>query len=1037
MKKLLAGVLSVAFAVLQLNAGVCTWKGDASGNGAMSVPGNWEGSAAPVTGDTIVIPGSDNPRTITNDLDESVELDSVQIAGVQRGKVTFAGEKTMTLTGATCWASTNALEVLFPIILKPTAAKVTLLASSADKNKDEVFFRRAVTLVGDGKILVVKNGACTTDNNPSGVVHFYGPVTTSKKSDVQACCPSWSVELHFHDKLVTRLLYDDGWSQGRTYLHSAANDYDEVNVSWTRQVVAKAANVFAAGAPLRFTQTGGITANDGVYELSGFDQTANRLVSHSDGEVGNTPPGKVQTSNPATLTLRGTESARTVAAINGKTSVVWDPPDGTSVQTFAKRESLTSGSLTVRRGTVEIAEDATFPNLTGLVIENGAMLSIAEGTANPFGDGKVALEILGTGKIVVPDGMELKLKKIFVSGVPQAASRSFTSAAGWIEGAGTVVASETDLAEGYTYWAAPVSGSWTNDVKWTGGVPTESSFNSIVASGADYTVKVDGDELTAAGLGDEGRISLTNLTVRNLDGGTATLLVTNGAEMTLVSRTPNAAAAPLHLEGGSRLNIVDAKVILRDHGGTSGEYTGVSPLQNAGGTVEVRGTGELVCYGREGTAAGASGNQDGYYSFGTGHYVFRDNAKLHFMNAATTGCGWQSVLYPSFKPSASGDLKMEFLDNSCYLQDSGISYWKGELGANGRHVELIFDTAYPNKQSFWSYSFIGCANGLSEMKLKRGTYAFGDYLTMIGSLGTSDDASSASVMFTTGRVEIASGVALSATGWNVKRSMTLGHALSSTLARGQALAYGEIVTAGTYTQNRGSFYVGAGACGEGVVRQTGGSFKPMHDTDSDNNPGAVAIGIFGGKGLYEIADGEFKTYRNVFAGGATANDLSWTAVHKNAATLETWHAAQGEIRVKGGTFTSSKDIILGADGTGCLTPSGTGVGTAVSIVISNTVGQTASSLRFASDAKGLFGTIDPSTKLVFAEGSKLVIDATDLPADAKRQTLLALDNDIGGFDYIKDHVELVNAPPSATADWSEDGRRLRFGCRRGTAIILR
>lgn len=596
-----------------------------------------------------------------------------------------------------------------------------------------------------------------------------------------------------------------------------------------------------------------------------------------------------------------------------------------------------------------------------------------------------------------------------------------------------------DYADSITdhVWKWAGDGSWTAADRWLNGVPTESSFNSIIAPGADYTVKVDGDELTEAGIGDAGRISLTNLTMRNLSGGTATLLVTNGAEMTLVSRTPNAASAPLHLGGGSRLNIVDAKLILRDHGGTSGDYTGISPLQNEGATVEVCGTGELVCYGREGKAVGAKGNQDGYYSFGTGHYVFRDNAKLHFMNAATSGCGWSSVLYPTFKPSATGDLKMEFLDNSCYLQDSGVSYWKGEVGGNDRHVELVFDTTYPNEQTFWQYSFVGCANGLSEMKLKRGKYAFGSYLTMIGSIGSSDNASSASAMFTTGRVEIASGVTLRPTGYNEKRTMTVGHALSSTLARGKALAHGEIVTAGTYTQNRGSFYVGAGACGEGVVRQTGGSFKPMHDADSNNNPGAVAIGLFGGRGLYEIEDGEFKTYRNVFVGGATTNDLSWTAAHKNMATLESCHDAQGEIRVKGGTFTSSKSIVLGADGTGCLTLSGTGMVTAVSIVVSNTVGQAASCVKFASDGDGRFGMIDPATVLSFAEGSKIVIDAAGLPANARRKTLLALDNAVVGFDYIRDHVEIVNAPKDATADWSADGRRLRFGCRAGLAILVR
>ena len=787
-----------------------------------------------------------------------------------------------------------------------------------------------------------------------------------------------------------------------------------------------------------------LLGDDAVLRHSGPGEMTDRsiiltgIVENATGKIASRATFEFDGTGTMTLAspvyCRGVETGTLKLANSTANAAVADCAAGAGVEiVFVKGpwrfgENFTSEGNIRLSGTAELTLDRSM-TVTNLCVDSGSStvfvepgVTLAVTNFTCAAGATIDFEVLGTTARVVVQNSTVS-GTVKVNGV-----EAKFNADGSLDYA-------DNIADHVWKWAG--DGSWTAADRWLNGVPTESSFNSIIVPGADYTVKVDRDELMNAHIGDEGRISLTNLTIHNFSGGTTTLLVTNGAEMTFVSRTSNDASAPLHLERGSRLSIVDAKVILRDHGNATGGASFVSPLQNKGGSIEVGGTGELVCVGREGTAVGAKGNQDGYYVFGTGHYVFRDNAKLHFISMAPAGCGWSSVLYPQFKPSASGDLKMEFLDNSCYLQESNLSYWRGEVGANGRHAELVFDTAYPNEQTFWQYSFIGCADGLGEMKFKRGKYAFGTYITMIGGIGTSDNAASASVMFATGRVEIASGVTLRPTGYNEKRTMTVGHALSSTLSRGQALAYGEIVTAGAYTQNRGSFYVGAGACGEGVVRQTGGSFKPMYNADSDNNPGAVAIGLFGGKGLYEIDDGVFQTYRNVYVGGATANDLSWTTAHKNMAKLETCHDAQGELVVKGGTFQSEKSIILGADGTGSLTLSGTGMVTAASIVVSNTVGQAASCVKFISDAQGRFGTIAPSTKLVFADGSKIVIDATALPEGKSRATMFALDGDIEGLDYIREHVELVNAPKGAVLVWSADGRSLGFHVPRGMLISFR
>lgn len=1049
--KTITGAMVALALAFPAGAGDCVWKGDAGGNGAMSVPGNWEGGVAPVTGDAIVIPGGDAERTITNDLDESVELDSVRILDANRGKVTFAGEKTMTLTGATAWVCTNAIEVAFPLILKPTGTTITLFACCSAK-AGEVAFRGAVTLIGDSKVFNTQIGN-NRDGFCGGKVHYYGPVTTSKLSDIKNVCPSYGIATHLHDKVVTRTLCDTGYEQGYWCLHSTENDYDEISVAWGQWVIAQGANVFAAGAPLSFQKTGGVSANNGSYDLNGFDQTANRIISYADGAAGAIPPGNITSTKEATLTLRGTESARTVAAVNGKVSVVWNPTNDTYVQTFAKRASATTGSLTVKRGTVAIAEDATFLNLTGLVIEDGATLSIAEGTANPFGTDKVAFEVRGTGKIVVPDGMELKFRKITVSGVPQAANRSFTREAGWIEGEGTVVASETDLAAGKTYWAAPVSGVWTNETKWTTGVPDAETEAIISASDADYEVLFN----TAATVG--------ATTVGNA-AGTATLLVTNAADGTAASLAL-ADGKSLTIDAGGRLEL----------GGTSAIAGTVSDANNStivsvnrGGTV--RTTGGTVTVTLTANADRAINMQGGVAEFIDTKVVYKANInsetaeyiRRYFGSGTMRFDGEAELIYDSgadmrhtqyvyIQPNNNGEeARVEFCGNSARTLAPGgtANYYMIYVGGGktGRST-LLFDTGTTKTmQDIGNQVNIGYCSGIGELIVRRGQVSAGAYTLGIGTPGS--DKVNTELHLSTGIVEVCEGASLTysgAAGRNLKEQASYSSSAASApgLMVGHGIASqnlgayyrGELrVLGGTLKNNYGSFFVGSGPRGDGEVIQTGGTFESQNVSGDTATTNEVAIGVFGGTGVFRMSGGDFKTRKNVYVGGATCDDLH-REITNVVVFAHQFHDAKGRVSVSGGTFQTEQSIVLGRDGTGVLELSSTGVVKAAAIVVSNTVGQAASHVRFTSDAEGRFGSIDPATRLSFEDGSKIVIDATDFPADAKRQTLLALENDIAGFDYIKDHVELVNAPQGATADWSEDGRRLRFGCRKGLSIIVR
>ena len=636
-KRMVVGLSAFFAFMLQAGAGVCVWKGDADGNGAMAVSGNWDGGAAPASGDSVVIPGSDKARTITNDLDESVELVSVQILDANRGKVTFAGEKPLTLTGAIGWICTNAIEVCFPLTLKPAGSTITLFACCS-ATSGEVVFRKAVTLVGDNKTFKSQVG-----NNSAGFcggkVHYYGPVTTSKLSDIKNVSPSYGVETHLHDKVVTRTLCDNGYEQGYWNLHSTENDYDEISVAWGQKVFARAANVFAAGAPLSFQKTGGVSANNGYYDLNGFDQTANRVISYADGAAGTIPPGIITSTKAATLTLRGTASARTVAAVNGAVTVVWDPTDDAHVQEFANRASATTGDLIVKRGKIRLSEATTFANVGGIRISAGAgfeldvtaanalaglkVLELGENAtfsvvsgATPFGAGQAQAVLAKDAKISVAAEQTANFSRVAYDGQTVADGTytkdgaNGTKVAPWIDGDGAVVV-DASVLTGYV-WKTAVSGDWEDAENWAGGVvPSAATVDEVCidAIGGDFTVSVaDGTTLPK------------KLRLSNVAGGTATLdvageraavpsptwMVSKGGKIRLGTGGSLTCdfkdGGQLVLERGARIGVEGGCGVLTNmQNGTLGNFVLGGELSATSGVRVTSGRFVLSCFNSAGT----------------------------------------------------------------------------------------------------------------------------------------------------------------------------------------------------------------------------------------------------------------------------------------------------------------------------------------------------------------------------------------------------------------------------------------------------
>ena len=573
-------------------------------------------------------------------------------------------------------------------------------------------------------------------------------------------------------------------------------------------------------------------------------------------------------------------------------------------------------------------------------------------------------------------------------------------------------------------WKKAVDGDWMTAANWFNGLPGMDHPTLIDAYGSDYAVTLSEN------------VQVGSLTLQNESGGTATLLVTNDATLTISGETANGAI--LNVKPHGRLEIAEAEVRLEDRGKSS-SATGISynsPLGLSGGEVVVKGTGALRTITIPSTMRTDGGNVNSYFRFGTGTVRFEDDSS--FECVAGEGDASKMAVYLYLQGAAGATSRVTFADRS--RMNMLKTPHRFNMVPNRGHTILEFDSENSKLSGLWNGLSVGAeSSGLSELIIRRGTVATSTYdKHFIATPGADYDANLwTSAMFTTGRVVIAEGAQLSTycrePATKSFGGVVFGHGTTLNKARGESYLYGEMEVAGTYTQERGVFLLGAGPCAAGEVRQTGGSVTPGTSVQTDSRYMIeVAFGVFGGDGRYLMSDGVFKTVGGVYVGGATTNDLNhW---HMNGDFLQQYHDAKGLLRVAGGTFEAVQDVVVGCDGTGAIELSGTGVIKAPTVTISNTVGQAASSLAFRADANGRFGAFDAATKLVFAEGSQLLVDAVTYP---KGRLLLAQDEPVEGFDYIREHTVLVNGAEDAELVWSDDGKSLRYRVPRGTMLLLR
>lgn len=780
-----------------------------------------------------------------------------------------------------------------------------------------------------------------------------------------------------------------------------------------------------SSATLRYTGAGETT--DRTVTLTNRNNgTAGKVTFEQAGAGPFTMAGAVALADgmtAGTLVLKGASSAPAATFAGNIDAGVALAKEGTGFWTFAPQNDFT-GAVTVSGGTLAFSKSLRLASLTA-----------ASGTT------RIRVE---AGKTLTVDALSVASgKTLDFLLMDAAASVTFPN-----ETAGTTLANVTlnghpvrlddsgtlqAVTDGDNVWKTSVSGSWDDAANWIGETapdPTRTTY--IDAPGdADYTVVLGGETFRET--------TLTNLVINNICDGTATLRVTNA---TVTAEGHTTAESVLRIGAGGRLDVVDATFRVRDMGNALGVNSNRSSVEMDGGEITARGNSAFITRGVDASLRkdGQTSNLNSFFTFGTGSLSFSDDAVFKSEREGNL------AIFYKFMPTRAGEtVDVSFRDRARLdLNGATAPVWSFSLAGNGGRATVLVDSGYENLVTgLGNQNRIGEGTGVGEYLLRRGAVETGTWdLLHIGTSGT--DTQTSATLFATGRVEVAQGASLTAHCAmylsNSFGGVAVGNAAALTGARGTSFVHGELRVAGTFTQVQGNFLVAEGPDADGDVFQDGGTVSIVDDPnkESDNTRGEVAIGAFGGYGRYTLTAGAFSTGHNVYLGGAMTNDLfRW---HANGDVLQQYHDARGVLSVSGGSFTTAKRLILGRDGTGVLALSGAGVVSAESIVVSNTVGQAASEIRFTADAERRCGTIAPATKLVFLPGARVVVDVTAEAAkeSPRRLRVWSLDTAPEGLANVT--FELVGAEGLRTENrlaLSDDGRTLTWNVSRGSVLIVR
>ena len=489
------------------------------------------------------------------------------------------------------------------------------------------------------------------------------------------------------------------------YFYAKGNRYETINIGYGFSIKCMTDRLLDETRVLNYGCTTYGTDATGYFDLNGYDQRAKGLTSTiaNTQNTDKTETGNIlrcQNGSAVTMWLVGGDKDYLFrGCVNDNVSIVWNPA-GDYTQVFSNRTHAMTGRFVVSNGAIRVAGKATFKNvpeivvaknakfecfsteadcfsgLKSLIIEDGATFTVGEETPKPFADGEIDLVIKGSGKLVIPSGMSVKMKKLNANGLYPGATDIYTSDSNvdWFAG-GEISA----INENITSWKSAINGNWSDETKWTDGVPAEGKTAYITVGGADYTVSIGEDAVLNKRLVVGGGANVAILAI------SATAAMTNGY---------------INVNDGGMISVNEHGSLLYEGKGddvrTDTESTEVIAIKGGellvdGGMVDFRNVG-----GRIVVAAGENGER-GKVTVRTGSMRYN----------ADTGSDYFQVEEGGFVDMSGGTFLFDGY-NPSIINDVGFRLYGGEMCVTGGVFGVVkfADNFHTNRINFHQGSVV-------------------------------------------------------------------------------------------------------------------------------------------------------------------------------------------------------------------------------------------------------------------------------------------------------------------------------------------
>ena len=483
------------------------WVGGSPNGNRWTDGENWLYGSIPGPGESVTVSNEIVGATI--DLNVPVSLNDITFAGTEG--VTVTGE-TLTLTsskgGSETASGMECLHAYVPVTLDVPVAFTGANGSgffnhtnAKNANGYGLEFRRKVTF--DGKWFI----CASLQANPVYATTCFRDELVALNAEVLDQYQHNNV-LDFYGKVTCKGAHFSVWNTANVSFYAADNEWGSLDPGSNGTLHFRAAGACCATGDLH---AGYDKNNDGsthTINLGNFDTTANRLVSgqeYLDKPYEPTADGKRCSirsygssdadQKPVTLTLNAASSAICDMRLVDRISLVYNPTDVASVQTFTNRTHLTSGTITVNRGTLRLCgqiafanvpkvtladnarlellslKDKAFERLAELRLGAGAKFALAASATHPFNsatevilDDGAAFELEAGASATVGSLYDAKKGEYVADGTYTGEDGvAGATKVAWIVGGGTVTVDGGTTAT----WKASASGNWDDAANWT------------------------------------------------------------------------------------------------------------------------------------------------------------------------------------------------------------------------------------------------------------------------------------------------------------------------------------------------------------------------------------------------------------------------------------------------------------------------------------------------------------------------------------------------------------------------------------------